>query len=289
MCSADTPARADARRHDHGIELGTQVGGDRRIGGIDSQAEHDAKLVHKGHAALDHVFRKLHIGNAVHEQPAGAVVALNDRHQRPAPRELPCGSKPRRPRSHHGNPRRILGSRLKPVRTTVRPFPIGNGAFVVVDGRGLVAHPAKVARSLAKGRAHTARELRQRRGKRETLGGLGPSSAIHELVPLRDEVVERAAARASAAKRTAHLAKRNPAHHAAARLSALGIFIEVHIELVVVANALAHRAQRMCLAIPLKKCSRLPHRYPLSNLIDCGQSAPHQIRPLVTSPCDGPS
>ncbi len=171
-------------------------------------------------------------------------------------------SPPRQPAAHPWK-------RAEPARTTVCPFPIGNGALVVVDGRGFVAHPAKVARSLAKGRAHTTRELRQGRGQRQPLGSLGPSSAIHELVPLRDEVVERTPW-ASAAKRTAHLTKHNPAHHAAARLSALGIFIEVHIELVVVVNALAHRAQRMRLAIPLRNAPGFPIDIPSQTLSTAG-------------------
>ena len=69
--------------------------------------------------------------------------------------------------------------------------------------------------------------------------------------------MQRAARRARLAKRGAHLAKRHAAHHAAARLDATRIVIQLNIQLIKIAHALVHRTQHMGRAIMLKKRSWL--------------------------------
>ena len=71
--------------------------------------------------------------------------------------------------------------------------------------------------------------------------------------------MQRAARGARLAKRGAHLAKRHAAHHAAARLDATRIVIQLNIQLIKIAHALVHRTQRMGRAIMLKKRSWLTH------------------------------
>ena len=71
--------------------------------------------------------------------------------------------------------------------------------------------------------------------------------------------MQRAARRARLAKRGSHLAKCDAAHHAAARLDATCIVIQLNIQLIEIAHALVHRTQRMGRAIVLKKRSWLTH------------------------------
>ena len=71
--------------------------------------------------------------------------------------------------------------------------------------------------------------------------------------------MQRAARGTRLAKRVSHLAKRHAAHHAAARLDATRIVIQLNIQLIKIAHALVHRTQRMGRAIMLKKRSWLVH------------------------------
>ena len=71
--------------------------------------------------------------------------------------------------------------------------------------------------------------------------------------------MQRAARGARLTKRGTHLTKRHTAHHAAARLDATSIVIQLNIQLIKIAHALVHRTQRMGRAIMLKKRSWLTH------------------------------
>ena len=185
-------------------------------------------------------------------------MTLHHRHAGAAAGELPGGHEAGRARAHHGHARRIRTGRRKLGRATVGPLPVADGALVVVDGLRLVG-AAQVAGRLTEGRAHATRELGQRRGERQALGRLVPEPAVDEVIPLGDEVVQRAAARARLAKADAGLAEGHTAHHAAACLHALLLGSEQRVELLEVARALGHRTQAVRTASVLEKRSWLAH------------------------------
>ena len=87
--SRKTARGTGASSHRHSVKA-VELGRHRRVRYIGAQLEHNTQLAHERHATLDHRLLELHVGNAVHEQAAGAVVALKHRHAGAATRKLPC-------------------------------------------------------------------------------------------------------------------------------------------------------------------------------------------------------
>ena len=185
-------------------------------------------------------------------------MALDHGHASTAARELPGADEAGRTGAHHGHARRVRSRGSEASRAAVRPLPIADGALVVVNRLGLV-RAAQVAGRLAQRRTHAARELGHGRGQRQTFGRLLPLTAIDEVVPLGNEVVQGAATWACLAKRDARLAEGHAAHHAAARLHLLLLGREQLVELVVVARTLGHVTKPMGLPAVLEKRSWLAH------------------------------
>ena len=196
-------------------------------------------------------------------------MSLDHAHARPATRQVPRGHQACRARAHHGNARRALARRCEATRPAMFPLPIGDGALVVVNRLGLVV-ARQVARRLAQRRAHAAGELGHGACQRQTLRRLLPLSAPHQVVPLGNEVVQRAPRRARRPKRLAHLAKRHATRHAAACLHARFVLGNRLIQLVEIARALLNRSQAMRHAAVLQKCSGLSHGLlPFLHGIEC--------------------
>ena len=167
-----------AGSHHDGVKV-VEPGGNLGIAHVGTQLEHNTQLAHERHATLDHGLLELHVGNAVHEQTARAVVALKHRHADAATRKLPCSHQTSRSRTNHGDRGRILPCRLKAARAAVCPFMVADRTLVIVNRRGLAVDRAQVARGLAQRRAHAARKLRHGRGERQALGSLIPATAVH--------------------------------------------------------------------------------------------------------------
>ena len=218
-----------ARSHNHGVEA-RKLSRNLGRGGVGTAANLDAVLLHEVEPALDDLLGKLHVGNSIHEKAARTVMALEERHARAAARELPRRSQAGGAGPNHGDAGCVLSGRRKRRGAARSPLVIGDGTLVVLDGGGLVLK-AQVARGLAGSGAHAARELGERVGERQALSGVGPHAAPHEVVPLGDQVVQRASRAASLAKREARLAERDAAVHAAACLRALVLLVQRHREL----------------------------------------------------------
>ena len=153
-----------AGSHHDGVKV-VELGGNLGIAHVGTQLEHNAQLAHERHATLDHGLLELHVGNAVHEKTARAVVALKHRHAGATTRKLPCCHQTSGTGAHHGNRGYTLPCRLKAVRTAVGPLMVANRALVVMDRRGLAIDRAQVACGLAQRRAHATRELGHGRGE----------------------------------------------------------------------------------------------------------------------------
>jgi hypothetical protein len=69
---------------------------------------------------------------------------------------------------------------------------VDDGALDVLDGDRLGVD-AESARALARRRAHAARELGEVVGLQELVEGLFPVALVHQVIPLGDDVAERAA------------------------------------------------------------------------------------------------
>ena len=150
---------------------------------------------------------------------------------------------------------------------------VANRALVVMDRRGLAIDRAQVACGLAQRRAHATRELGHGRGERQALGSLIPAAAVHQLIPLGNQVVQWAAARACLAKARAHLTKRHTAHHAATRLGTARVVVELHVQRIEIAAALLHGAKLVGHAIDIKKSTGLTHGTYASFLVEATELA----------------
>mmetsp|Transcript_25281 Transcript_25281/g.39870 ORF Transcript_25281/g.39870 Transcript_25281/m.39870 type:complete len:387 (+) Transcript_25281:614-1774(+) len=153
--------------------------------------ELDALLAQQLHAALHGLLLQLHVGDAVHEQAAHAVRPLVHRHLVAHLVELVGGGEARGPAAHHGHAHARAERGHARRDPPLLPRPVHDGVLDVLDGDGLV-HQAGHAAALAGRRAHAARELREVVGLVQPVVGVPPLALVHQLVPLGDQVVDRA-------------------------------------------------------------------------------------------------
>ncbi len=108
--------------------------------------------------------------------------------------------------------------------------PVDDGAFDRLDRHRRFGEVQRTACLAGRG-TDAACELREVVGRVEVAAGFFPVVAIDEIVPVRDLIVDRAAA----------VTKRNAAIHAARRLVAHGVLGERYHELVVIPDAVGGR------------------------------------------------
>src|SRR5580700_7861121 len=123
---------------------------------------------------------------------------------------------------------------------------------IIVDGQ----HACRFARR----GTETARELREVVGGMEPFDGGLPVVAIHEVVPLRDEIAER----------TTAVAERDAAVHAPRSLLAQDLYRQREIHLAVVGDAFRHRAFVRGMTGVLEETGACPHQLTSSS---CARSA----------------
>ena len=189
---------------DDRVELAAQFV-DRHVDAdVRAGLEHDPFLGQQVDAPIEDALLELELGNAVAEQAADPVGALEDRD--PVARQIElrrCGEASRS-RPDDGHP--FAGA---DDRRTRRDPPFIEGA---IDDRHFdrfdrhrIAIDAEHAGAFAGRRAQPSRELGEVVGRVQALDRRLPSIAIDQVVPVRDQVAERAAA----------VAERNAAVHAA--------------------------------------------------------------------------
>ena len=112
---------------------------------------------------------------------------------------------------------------------------------------------AEHARRLARRRAQPAGELREVVGGVQPFDRVAPTVPAHQVVPFRDQV----------AQRTTVVAERDTAVHAARRLLAQGLVVEVLVDLVPVAQPQRDRpALRQFPMCVLQEAARISHARP---------------------------
>src|SRR3954468_1454203 len=117
---------------------------------------------------------------------------------------------------------------------------------------------AKHARAFARSRTHPTGELGKVVGHVQTIECLAPQSAIDEIVPFRDHVVDRAARR-HAADQLAGVTEGHAAIHAARRLIAQAFVFHVVMEFFPVAHTFLWCAVDGQLAQVFDESGRLSH------------------------------
>ena len=217
--------RRRAAGEHHGVELGAQLLGGDVDADVDAGAELGALGLHLLEPAVDVALLHLELGDAVAQQPADAVVALEDRHRVTGAGELLCGGQPGRAGADDGD--RLAGQLLRRQRNDPA---LVEGVVDDLDldllDRDRILVDAEHARPLARRRAQPAGELREVVGGVQPLDRVAPAVVAHQVVPLRDQVAQRAAV----------VAERNAAVHAPGRLLAQRLVREVLVDLFPVAQ-----------------------------------------------------
>ena len=176
--------------------------------------------------------------------------------------ELLCRSESRRTGADNGHVATGRDGRRLRLDGAVHPGLIGDRLLDPLDGdtaAGLLFADRQHAGRLARRGTQPPGELREIvRGVQTVTGGV-PAAATHQIVPLRDEVAQRAA-------RGSGVAERNSAVHAPAGLLAdlPGALMRVllFVDLSPVADALVHRPFGGLDLHHLKKSLRISHESP---------------------------
>ena len=234
-----------------------------RAGGEDGGVEARERACHLGPELEDHALvaqllqptlddglLDLEVGHAEAEETAAGLVALEHRDRMARARELLRRGEARRPGADDGHAlARALrgGARDDP---TLVPAAVDDRPLDLLDRHRIALVDLVHACRLARRGAEAARELGEVVRAVQLLERLPEAVAIHEVVPVRDEVPERAAA----------VAERHAALHAArALLRELALGQRLH-ELAVVVHALGRRALGCVDPLDLEEPPELAHQ-----------------------------
>ncbi len=254
------PAEAAARRVEVAVHARAGRDDDRVVAVLDllrADRPPDLRVVHEldallredRHAAVDHLLLELGVGDAEAHHPAGAFVALEHGHAVAAAVELVGDREAGRPGSDHrdrlaGPPGRGAGH-----DPTLVERALGDRQLDLLD-RDRIVVDREHARRFARSGTDPAGELREVVGGVELIDRLAPLAAIDEIVPVRDQVAERAAL----------VAERDPAVHAASALAAqliLGLDQEV---LLVIVHPLIRVSLVKADPVDLQESAELSHQ-----------------------------
>src|SRR5258708_3712664 len=229
-----------------------------------SRRKPDAFRGHQIEAPLDHGLLQFHVGNAVHQQPAGPIRAFEDRHQVAGPIELAGASEPCRPRTNYG----YLFARAH--RRRFRHYParvessINDGLLDGLDRHRRIAD-AEHARSFAGRRANAARELREIVGLVQTIERFTPLTTIDKIIPLRNQVIDWTAGRGTV-NDLARMTERHAAVHATGALLAQTRLWYVLMELLPLKHASPRRPRNRNRARVFHEAGSLTHfRFSIAN------------------------
>src|SRR5258707_13693946 len=172
----------------------------------------DAFRGHQIEAPLDLGLLQFHVGNSVHQQPAGPIRALEDHHQVAGAIELTRARESSGTRTNHGYVLACAHSRrLRHYPARVESS-INDGLLDGLDRHRRIAD-AEHARSFAGRRANAARELREIVGLVQTIERFTPLTTIDKIIPLRNQVIDWTAGRGTV-NDLARMAERHAAVHA---------------------------------------------------------------------------
>ena len=220
--------------------------GERLDGNVDADVrvgqEDDAFGLHLLDAAIDDVLFKLEVGNAVAQQAADAVVLLVDGDGVAGAAQLLRGGQTGGSAADDGDA--LAGGLLGRLgmNPAFVPGALDDAALDELDGdRRLI--DAEHAGGFARRGADAAGELGKVVGGVEAADGGFPAAVVDEVVPVGDEVVDRAAG----------VAEGHAAIHAASALLALLLFGERLVDFEPVLDALFDLAARGLFAIEFQE------------------------------------
>ena len=238
-------------RQDDGIELALQglrihVHADVAVG-----AKGHPFFAHQPQAALQRALFQLEFRNAVAQQAADAIRALEHGDRVAGAIQLIGRGQPR------GSGADDRDALARARRRRLRDDPafaeraLDDRRFRGLDGDRRAVDPEH-ARPLARRRAQPAGELGEIVRRVQPIDRGAPAIAVHEIVPVGNQVAER----------TAVMAERKPAIHAPRRLILQRRFRVRQRDLAPVQHALGNRARRRLVPLDFEKAGRLTHGRP---------------------------
>ena len=242
---------------DDGVELAAEAPGDGGVRGVQAGHEGHALVGHQVDAAPDKLLRQLHIGDAVGEDAPGAGVLFDDGHAVAAVVQLVRRGKPRRAGAHDHDVLARDVAREARLHQAVCKGVFDDAALVVMHGDRLVMQAAG-AGLLAEGGADAAGELGEVVGLQQAGQGVAVVAVHEHVVPLGDQVVQRAAELLSL-KEDARLAEGHAAVHAPRALFQPLRTLDGDIDVLPVGGALKGRAAPVLTARIFHKPCRFSH------------------------------
>ncbi len=247
-CRRGVPAGQGARGEQHGVEAFAQVVGGDVDADVDAGGEDDALGLHLGEPGVHDVLLDLEVGDAVAQQAADPVVALEDGHGVPGAGELLRGGQAGRAGADHGDLAAGRGGRRLRLDVAEVERVVGDLHLDLLDGHRVVGD-AQHAGGLARRRAQPAGELREVVGGVQRLRGGLPGAGADQVVPVRDPVAQRAAL----------VAERDAAVHAPGGLVADEVLAGRRVHLPPVADAHRHRPPLGQLPLVPQETVRIRH------------------------------
>ncbi len=260
----------------HAVELASghrQVAGHARPGRQDDGVEARAQLLH-AHVASDvhpaaqlHALRGQLLDAALHDglldlevrhpeahEPADGLVALEQGDTVTRPAQLLGRGHARRSGADHRHPLAGVQARGLGQDPALLEGAVDDGVLDLLDRDRVALLYLEHARRLARRRAQAAGELGKVVGRVQLGDRVLPAIAVDEIVPVGDQVPERAAV----------VAEGNPAVHAAGALLAQVLHRTREQELAVVVRALGRIPLGNPVTLDLQKPPQLAHQAPIS-------------------------
>ena len=241
------PRRRPTGEHDRVVrgdeDVDVDTGADSRVG-----AELGALRFHLPEPPLEVALLHLELGDPVAQQAADPVGALEHDHVVTRARELLGGGETGRSRADHRNPLARLDRRELGHDPPFVPRPIDDLDLDLLD-RHRVGVDAEHAGGFARRRAQTSGELGEVVRGVQPVDRVAPMVAVHEVVPVGDQVAEWAPV----------VAERDAAIHAASGLDLQRLGREALVHLFPVAQANRHRPAGWCLPRPFDEPGGLTH------------------------------
>src|SRR5215211_1198189 len=235
---------------DDGVELALEVFRGRVLADVGVGTQLDALLFHDGDAAVDDPLFDLVVGDAVPEEATDPIVLLEDDGRVSGPVELLRSREPGRSATDDGDPlpRPLLRWRGLGDDPSLLEGPVDNRELYLFYGDGFVVD-GQDASGLARSRTEHPRELGEVVGLVQAVYGLLPMLAVDEVVPVGDQV----------SQRTARVAERHAAVHAARGLTLELLLGHRLVDVAVVQNAFFDRPLRGRLASYLEESFGISH------------------------------
>ena len=239
-----------ARQH-HGVKFLAQILRGNAAANVSVRLESDSLGHHLFEAPVENALFQFEVRDAVAQQAADAVILFKQGDFVARAIQLLRGGEARRARTDDGNS--LPGARLGRFRLDPAFFPcaVDDGFFDQFDRDGRFVDPQDARRFAWRG-ANAPGKLRKIISGMEDADRILPAVAIDEIVPVRNDVVDRAA----------RVAERNAAIHAARALHAHFFFRERLVDLEIIVNALRDRTPRRHFTRVFLEAGDLTHESP---------------------------